>query len=70
MGFSREETEVGCQCSPAGDLPDPGVERASPLSPALQADSLPAESQQNRVGAGVQVFSRSVVCTTKNGTLP
>ena len=27
-------------CSPPGDLPDPGME---PRSPALQADSLPAE---------------------------
>ena len=28
---------------PPGDLPDPGNEPASPLSPALHADSLPAE---------------------------
>ena len=27
-----------------GDLPDPETEPASPVSPALQADSLPAES--------------------------
>ena len=26
-----------------GDLPDPGIEPISPVSPALQADSLPAE---------------------------
>ena len=26
---------------PAGDLPDPGTELASPVSPALQAESLP-----------------------------
>ena len=25
---------------PAGDLPDPGIEPAHPVSPALQADSL------------------------------
>ena len=28
---------------PLGDLPDPGIERMSPVSPALQADALPAE---------------------------
>ena len=27
-----------------GDLPDPGIEPVSPESPALQVDSLPAES--------------------------
>ena len=26
-----------------GDLPDPGIEPASPVSSALQADSLPVE---------------------------
>ena len=32
--------------SPPGDLPDPGIETASPVSPALQADSeLKAGSQ-------------------------
>ena len=39
-GFSRQEYWKG-QCFPSpGDLPDPGIE---PGSPALQADSLPAE---------------------------
>ena len=28
-------------CPPPGDLPDPGIEPASPVSPALQVDSLP-----------------------------
>ena len=27
----------------SGDLPNPGIERTSPSSPALQVDSLPAE---------------------------
>ena len=38
-GFSRQEHWSGLPCSP-GDLPNPGIE---PRSPALQADSLPAE---------------------------
>ena len=28
---------------PPGDLPDPGIEPVSPVSPALQVDSLPTE---------------------------
>ena len=41
MGFSRQEYWSGVPCPPPGDLPDPGIEPASPLSPALQWDSLP-----------------------------
>ena len=43
MGFYWQEFWSGFLCPPAGDLPDPGVEPASPLSSALQADSLPTE---------------------------
>ena len=34
---------MDCHVPPPGDLPDPGIEPASPVSPALQDDSLPAE---------------------------
>ena len=30
-------------CPPSGDPPDPGTESVSPVSPALQADSLSTE---------------------------
>ena len=30
-------------CPPPGDLPDPRIEPSSPVSPALQADSLQSE---------------------------
>ena len=39
MGFSRQEYWSGWPCPP-GDLPDPGIEIESPVSPALQEDSL------------------------------
>ena len=39
--FSRQEYWNGLSFPPPGDLPDPGIERQSPASPALQADSLP-----------------------------
>ena len=35
MGFSRQEYWSGLPFSPPADLPDPGIELASPLSPAL-----------------------------------
>ena len=41
MGFSRQEYCSGLPCPPPGELPDPGIEPAAPVAPALQADSLP-----------------------------
>ena len=40
MGFSRQEYWSGLPCLPPGDLPHPGMEPASLVSSALQADSL------------------------------
>ena len=42
MEFPRQEYWSGLPFPPV-DLSDPGIEPASPVSPALQADSLPAE---------------------------
>ena len=39
MGFFRQEYWSGCHFPPLGDLPDPGVEPKSPVSPALQVTS-------------------------------
>ena len=41
MGFFRQEYWNGLPCPLPGDLPDPGIKPASPVSLALQADSLP-----------------------------
>ena len=41
MGFSRQENWSGLPFPPPGDLPDPGIEPVPPVSPVLQADSLP-----------------------------
>ena len=35
MGFSRQEHWSGLSCPPPGDLPSPGIELTSPVSPAL-----------------------------------
>ena len=34
-GFSRQQYWSGLPCPPPGDLPDPGMETASLMSPAL-----------------------------------
>ena len=44
MRFSRQAYWSGQSFPSPGDLPDPGVE---PVSPVLQADSLPSELQEN-----------------------
>ena len=42
MGFPKQEFWSGLPFSSPGDLPDPGIE---PASPAWQADSLPLSHQ-------------------------
>ena len=43
MEFFRQEYCSGLPCPPPGDFPEPGIQPASPVSPALQVDSSPAE---------------------------
>ena len=44
MGFSRQAYWSGLSFLPPGDLPNPGIKPVSPVSLALQVDSLPIES--------------------------
>ena len=43
MGFPRQQYWNGLPFPSPGDLPNPGIKPESPVSPALQADSLPTE---------------------------
>ena len=43
LGFCRQEYWTGLPFPPPEDLPNPGIKSTSPVSPALQEDSLPAE---------------------------
>ena len=43
MGFSRQEYWNGLPFPTLGNLPNPGIKPTSPIFPAFQADSLPAE---------------------------
>ena len=72
MGFPRQEYWSGLPFPSPGDLPDPGIEPASPVSPALQEDSLPAESSgkhhYHRVGhkkLTLVIIISSVIMSTK-----
>ena len=54
MGFSRQEYWSGLPCPSPGDFPDPEIEPMSPVSPELQADSLPLshwESPRRNTGS-------------------
>ena len=44
MGFSRQEYGSGLQGPPPGDLPNPGMEPASPAAPALESGVLTISS--------------------------
>ena len=46
MGFPRQKYWNGLPFPPPGDLPDSGIEHTSPVSPALQADSLLLSQQR------------------------
>ena len=46
MGFFRQKYWSGCPYPSPGDLPDPGIKPAFPVSPALQAYSLPPEPSE------------------------
>ena len=54
MEFFRSEYWSGKPFPSPGDLPNPGIELRSP---ALQADSLPAEPQGNPKNTGVSSLS-------------
>ena len=45
MGFSGQEYWSGLPFPPLGDVSDPGIQTASPVSPALPVDSLPLSYQ-------------------------
>ena len=49
MRFSRKDSWSGLPFHSPGDLLNPGIEPASPDSPAMQADSLPLSHQGSPV---------------------
>ena len=72
MGFSRQEYWSGLPCSPPGDLPDPGIKPTSlsPMSPALQMNSLSLSQGGNPLNAQTfQLFSQVCKSVAMRGTV-
>ena len=74
LGFSRQEYWSGLPFPSPEDLPNPGIE---PTSPALQADSLPAEPQGKPSGntaaaaaAAKSLQSCPTLCNPRDGSPP
>ena len=57
--FSGKYTGVRCHFSAPGDLPDPGIKPTSPVSPALPADSLPAEPSRKALSSFPDIIFHS-----------
>ena len=49
MGFSRQEYLSGLPCPAPGDLPDPGIEPASPAAPDLAVRFFTAEPTEKPI---------------------
>ena len=63
MGFSRQEYCSGLPCPPPGDLPDPGIEPASPASPALPGVFFSADPLEKPLCLGPSVqFETDDLC--------
>ena len=60
MEFSWQEYWSGLPCPPPGNLPDSGVESVSPVSPALQADSLLLSHQGGPLGQRIVYISKYI----------
>ena len=56
--FSKQKHWSGLPCPPPGDLPDPGIQPMSPVSPALQMDSLPTEPSGKHTPTHTFSFNR------------
>ena len=50
MGFSRQEYWIGLPCLPPGDLPDPGIEPMTLMSPALAGGFLTTSAAWEALG--------------------
>ena len=62
MGFSRQEYWSGLPCPPPGDVPNPEI---IPMSPSLQADSLPSDppGKPMNTGAGYHALLQGIILT-------
>ena len=59
------QARILLSCSPAGDLPDPGIEPTSPVAPALQMESL----LLSHPGNPLSFISYSKLCNKEAGNV-
>ena len=60
MGFSRQEYWTGLPCPPPGNLPDPGIKPASPVSPAMQETHVQSLGREDSLEEGMAIHSSSL----------
>ena len=60
MGFSRQEYWSRLPFPPPGDLPNPGAEPTSPVSPALQVGSLPTVPPGKSTKEDIQMAKKHI----------
>ena len=75
MGFSRQEYWGGLPCPPPRNSPDPGIKPTSPVSPALQKDSLSPEQLRKPTKDPAAAAARSLqscptLCDPIDGSPP
>ena len=71
MGFSRQEYWSQLPFSSPGDLPDPGIEPASPVAPTLQVESLPLSHLGNSAAAAAKSLQLCLtLCNPIDGSPP
>ena len=56
MGTLQARILQGRPIPPPGDLPHTGIKPAAPVSPALQADSLPIEPSGKKINGNATLF--------------
>ena len=65
IGFSQQKYWSGLPCPPPGDVPNPRIECASPVSPVLQADSLPLSHR----GSPLDMFAAAAAAKSRQSCL-
>ena len=60
-GFSRQEYWSGLPCPPPGDLPDPGIEPRSLMSPELTGGFFTTRASWEGLGWGIYNMSPDIV---------
>ena len=67
LRFSRQDYWSGLPCPPPGSISDPGIEPSSPVSPALQADSLPLAPPRKPLSKRFKTINKYIINRLAHG---